>query len=139
MPYASEQDIVDRYGEDTLYTLADKDNDDILDHQAINRALDDASEHINAFIAARYTLPLASTPTLLRRLCVDIAVYWLGEDRGGAVEERRQRFEDAERLLGKIAKGDVSLGMETTLTTSSGSACIISGNRFFSRDSLKGW
>lgn len=111
--YATEQSILDRYGDDVLYTLADRDRDDQLDHKAIEHALTDATDQINGYLTGHYTLPLGQPSALLTRLCVDIALYWLGEDRGGASEERRKRYDDAQATLKKIALGELKLNLAT--------------------------
>ncbi|WP_163833284.1 gp436 family protein [Spartinivicinus ruber] len=138
MMYATEQAIIDRYGNDALYIVADRDKDDQLDHLAIEYALADASAHIDLYLTGRYTLPLKQTSALLTRLCVDIALYWLGEDRGGASEERRKRFEDAEKTLAKIGSGEVKLTVDSPSSNSTGIAFTAS-QRQFSRQSLKGF
>ncbi|NYZ68994.1 DUF1320 domain-containing protein [Endozoicomonas sp. SM1973] len=138
MVYAIEQAIIDRYGNDALYIVADRDKDDQLDHLAIEHALADASAHIDLYLTGRYTLPLSTPSALLTRLCVDIAIYWLGEDRGGASEERRKRFEDAEKTLAKIASGEVKLMIDAPTSNSTGISFSAS-KRQFSRQSLKGF
>ncbi len=110
MPYASQADIIDRYGEDALYALADRDRDGTLDEEAIGRALDDATAEIDGYLAARYPLPLTVAPKIIVILCVDIALYRLSPDHG--TEERRKRYEDAVRMLKLISEGKVSLGIK---------------------------
>ena len=109
--YAQRDDITKRYGDECLDLVADRDSDQVLDEAAIKQTLEDATDHINASLAARYPLPLTSVPPLLTRLCIDIALYWLGDDRGGASEERRTRFEDAEKILEQLASGERQLAL----------------------------
>ncbi|WP_434361054.1 DUF1320 family protein [Parasalinivibrio latis] len=110
--YATLDDMLARYGEDVVYTLADTDGNGALDESGAERSLRDATGLINSYLGSRYPLPLPNTPALLTRLCVDIALYWLADDAGGATEERRQRFEDAIKWLESSAKGQVALGVE---------------------------
>lgn len=137
MGYATQQDIIDRYGADTLYTVFDRDNDGILDTDAVTRALDDASNEIDAYLVGRYPLPLATVPPVLKLLCADIAVY-KGSTGAVQTEEKRQRYEDAVRLLGKIAEGKVSLGLEKPEAGGQGGAWFSSDERRFTRDKLRG-
>ncbi len=145
MSYATVDDMLARYGEDVVYPLVDKDHDDTLDDAAASRSLRDASGLINSYIGTRYPLPLNEIPDLLTRLCVDIALYWLSEDAGGATEEKRQRFEDAIQWLENIAKGRVALGMEdTTDPDSAEEECgdgmaFSSSPRLFSRNGLRAY
>ena len=144
MVYAQASDITDRYGEDFLFTIADRDHDDILDTTAIDSALADASGLMDSYLSTRYPLPRESIPDLLKRHCIDIAVYWLSEDGGGATEEKRQRYEDAIAWLDRIAKGKTDLpGYESTDGSSEGvtgsGAFFQSQERQFSREKLGGF
>ncbi len=111
MPYATVQHITDRYGEDALLMLADRDGDDSVDVNVVDQVLTDASAEIDVWLASRYSLPLTSTPSVLIRICVDIAVYRLSSDADVATEEKRQRFEDAISMLKNIANGKAKLSL----------------------------
>ena len=142
MPYATLKDITDRYGETDLLVAADRDGDDRVDTPAVNRAVRDASAEIDTYLAARYTLPLATPPSVLKRLCVDISLYRLAFNALGNTEERRQRYQDAVALLLRISKGDVSLGVgkdKDAKAASKGKGAVIKGPvRRFSRTAMKG-
>lgn len=109
MAYATQTDIQARYGEDALYAVADRDGDGGLDTEAIGRALDDATAEIDSYLAARYPLPLPVVPKIATILCVDIALYRLAPDN--RTDERRQRYEDAVKLLRAISEGKANLGI----------------------------
>jgi phage gp36-like protein len=111
MPYATQADILERYGEDVLYALADRNRDGTLDEEAISRALVDATAEIDSYLASRYPLPLSATPKIVVILCADIALYRLSPDH--VTEERRKRYEDAVKMLRLISDGKMSLGIET--------------------------
>lgn len=147
MTYASANDIITRYGEDFLYTIADRDNDDTLDTSAVESALSDASGMMDSHLSIRYTLPLTEYPDLLKRLCTDIAVYWLSEDGGGATDEKRKRYEDAIKWLERIASGKAELDIvdsgvpdESVPGTVSGADVLVKSNpRLFTRNTLTGF
>lgn len=111
MPYATQADIIERYGEEELAIAADRDGDGEIDTEAVSRAVNDASDEIDVYLAARYELPLQSVPGVLKRLCVDISLYRLSADRGTGTEEKRLRYEDAIKLLKLMAEGTVTLGL----------------------------
>lgn len=111
MPYATEQNIIDRYDMSVLLIVADVDNDGAVDSAKVDAALQDATDEIDAYIGAKYTLPLTSTPSSLVRVCIDIALYRLSPD-GAYTEEKRIRYEDAIRFLKSVARGDASLGID---------------------------
>lgn len=108
MPYASQSDIVDIYGEQSL-VVAERNGDGTPDVAAIARALTSASDEIDSHVAVRYPLPLAAVPGILRQLAVDIAVYRLAQTADVLTEEIRQRYEDAIAHLRRIAEGKAAL------------------------------
>ncbi|MEW6648154.1 MAG: DUF1320 domain-containing protein [Pseudomonadota bacterium] len=113
MPYATLQDLIDRdpEGQNGLLVLADRDGDGVVDQVVVDRALADASAEIDGYLAAGgYSLPLSPVPSVLRSLCCDIAIWRLAKGPMLATEERRQRYQDAVRLLDRISAGAVSLG-----------------------------
>ena len=77
MAYATQQNMIDRYGDDQLLIVADRDNDSVVDAAVIEQALLDATAEIDTYVAAKYALPLSTVPTVLTRLCVDISMYRL--------------------------------------------------------------
>ncbi len=113
--YASQQDMIDRYGPDAL--LAATDLDGVVAADRVANAIADASDEIDSYVGKRYSLPLVSVPRVLSRLTVDIAVYRMA-DEASQTEEKRKRYEDAVKLLDSIAKGKVSLGLEADTDTS---------------------
>lgn len=111
--YATQQDIEDRYGKDALLIVADADMDDEVDTEKVNKALDDATDEINLYIGKRESLPLTQVPSVLKRLAVEIAFYFLSAE-DGYTEEKRKRYEDAKKTLADIASGKVSLGLPSS-------------------------
>lgn len=133
MPYATQVDIIERYGEDVLYALADRNRDGTLDEEAISRALVDATAEIDSYLASRYPLPLSATPKIVVILCVDIALYRLSPDH--VTEERRKRYEDAVKMLRLISDGKVSLGIETQdLPVQHSEISVQASSRIFTSD-----
>lgn len=137
MPYATLQNIVDRYGDDALSIVADRDNDGVVDAPVVSQALDDASEEIDTWIGKKYSLPLAVVPGVLIRLCVDIALYRLSPDNS-YTEEKRNRYTDALKHLKAIANGEASLGLDAIdePESSAGDVELISPERQFSRSTM---
>lgn len=135
--YATQQDIVDRYGQDALTLAADRDGDGQVEQAAIDQGLADADAEIDAYLAAKYDLPLPSVPDVLVRLAVDIALYRMEATADVGSEERRQRYEDAVALLKRISKGEVSLGLSDPPASSNGKVHFTSGERRFTRGSMR--
>jgi phage gp36-like protein len=138
MAYATEQDILDRYGENVLLTAFDRDGDGAADFGAVVKALADASAEIDGYLVGRHDLPLATVPETLTFMAVDIALYkGSGIDGAGQTEEKRQRYEDAIKFLTQVAKGGISLGLERTSQGGSGGASFTASPRRFTRDSMR--
>lgn len=144
MSYAVQSDIVDRFGEELLYQIADRDRDQQLETAAIELALADASAEVDTYLSQRYTVPLDPTPRVVVRLAVDIAVYRLAQKAQAYTEEIRQRYEDAIELLVRMAKGTAGLGEAAEETGAGGEIkggqILPTDNpeRVFSRKTMKG-
>jgi phage gp36-like protein len=111
MGYASKQDIIDTYSEDLLIRVADLDRDGTPDEEVVSKGLSGADEICNAYLSARYTVPVSPTPGVVKTCAIDIAVYKMAMLRGGRTDEMRLRYEDALKLLEKISTGKVGLGL----------------------------
>lgn len=136
MTYATQQDLEDRFGADELIQLTDRTNVGAIDSTVVSRALGDADAEINGYLAAQYTLPLATVPAVLVRLACDIARYQLGADR--VTEAMRERYKDAVSFLKSLSKGDAQLGVATgqaAQPTESGIA-FTAPDRVFSKATL---
>ena len=136
MTYASQQDMVDRFGNDELIQLTDRANIGVIDATVVARALGDADAEINGYLAAQYALPLASVPAVLVRLACDIARYQISADR--VTESVRDRYKDAVAFLKSLSKGEAQLGVATgqpVQPTISGVA-FTGPDRVFSRNKL---
>ena len=136
--YATEQDCIDRYSEDLLLVVADRDGDGMIETAVLDRALADATSEIDAYLGARYELPLASHPEVLKRLAVDMAIYRLCSEADHLTDERRTRYEDALRLLRGIAKGELTLGLPDPEPTTVHAVRTRGPERRFTRDSMRG-
>lgn len=122
MTYAIQADLETRFGAAEILQLADRDGDGLADSGVVAGALAEAAAEIDAYLAGRYALPLASVPPVLVRLACDIARYRLMADN--PLEEARTRYEDARRLLENLAAGRVSLGMPASSAPPTGGIAV---------------
>jgi len=138
MTYATQQDLVDRFGTTELVQLTDPAGL-AINTTTVARALADADAEIDTRISARYALPLASVPTVLVRVAADLARYFLWDAR--ATEQVRNRYKDATALLDKIGRGDVSVPGAALLTPAAGSVAVLASapSRQFSSSLLDGF
>ncbi len=139
MPYATLQDLVDRFGYEQLAQLSDRDAGITVDEVVVGRALADADAEIDGYLVALYALPLASVPALLVRMACDIARYRLFGDR--VTEQVRQLYTDAVRDLKAIASGAIKIDGVAPLAPSAASTAIkVSAPApMFGRDTLGGY
>lgn len=141
MPYATLQDMVDRFGEAELAELTNREpgatsvNEDVL-----GKALADADAEIDSYIAGRYgPLPLAVIPTVLIQRACDLARWFLYGDR--PTDTVTARYNAAIAWLKGVARGEVSLNLSATNQDTRGSdlPVVSSPERAFTGDSLKGF
>jgi phage gp36-like protein len=109
--YCTQQDLIDRFSEAELIQLTDRAGAaDAIDTAVLGRAITDADDEINGWLAGRYDLPLSSTPDTLVRVACDIARYRLHTD--SMPEIVAQRYKDAIKWLEKVGTGQVNLGLD---------------------------
>lgn len=139
MTYASQQDLIDRFGEEQLIELTDRAGDDAIDATVVTRALTDADSVINSYLAQRYSVPLTEVPQVLTIRACDIARYFLHEEH--APEAVQRRYEAAIRWLRDAAVGKASIGDDDTApaepSTDSGPQVDAPG-RLFTKTTMQG-
>lgn len=141
MSYAAQQDMVDRFGSREVIALTDRSNTGAIDATVLARGLSAADDEINAYLAARYTLPLASTPLIVRDFACDIARYRLCGGEVTETQEVRDRYKDAIRFFEKVSKGEISLGLDglQKATPKIGGVKVSAADRVFNAKGLAGY
>ncbi|WP_016949768.1 gp436 family protein [Anabaena sp. PCC 7108] len=134
MNYATQEDMINLFGEPEVIELTNLDNPnlDAIDATRLDQALDYASREVDSYLqVAQYQLPLTSVPLVLRNKVADIARYHL--DSYQVREDVRQRYEDAVKWLQMLASGKVGLGIDkiTQEQISTGGAQWFSQERIF--------
>jgi len=117
MTYCTLDDLVLTFGADELIELTDKADPPTgeIDAARVAGAISEAAAEINTYLVARYSLPLASTPSVLRRVALDLARYHLYMD----IQEKHAaaiRYASQVKLLRGIADGKLSLGLDDSGT-----------------------
>ncbi|MDF1592593.1 MAG: DUF1320 domain-containing protein [Desulfobacterales bacterium] len=131
MSYCTQSDIEKQIPEEILIELTDDDGAGVVDTDAVDRAIADADEEIDAFVSMQYGLPFESTPGLIRRMSVNLAICNLYARRPhlDIPESRKDRCSADRKLLEQVAKGTLKLdepdptkdadgGVETTRSKS---------------------
>ena len=138
MTYATQQDLENRFGEDDIRQLADRDGDGVADAAIVTDALTDADETINTYLALQYDLPLSPVPAALVRIASAIAYCYLF--KSDPPEGVRKDHDAAIGTLRDIAAGRARLDVAGDEPEPAGQVVMTDGpGRVFDRDTLKGF
>lgn len=113
MAYSQLSDIKLQLEDAALLELTDDANAGEIDPDVVARAIADADADIDTYLAVRYALPLSSTPAMVRKASVELAICNLYARRPGLLpEERKGRCERMREFLEQVAAGKRSLGAD---------------------------
>lgn len=108
MSYITLQGLIDRYGEAELIQLTDVLDAGVVDTDKIDRAIADADAEIDAYLAGRMTLPMATVPTVLERVAGAMVRYYLYKD--AVTDLIKDQYTAAIKFLANVANGTAQLG-----------------------------
>lgn len=113
MPYCTLEDIKKLLPEDTLVQLTDDEGHGLVNQERVDEAIAQADAEIDSYCAVKYSTPFASTPDLVRKCSVDIAVYNIYSRRLEEIPQTRtDRYRNAIRQLEGISRGTITLGVD---------------------------
>ena len=104
--YATLADIETSIGPERLSRIADRENTGVIDAAVVDDAILRASAEIDAAVGQRYRLPFSTTPTVLRDICVELAIYIMARDPD---EDQRLRVKAARDRLADLRDGRTAL------------------------------
>lgn len=138
MSYATQQDMINRYGEREVRLLTDRDNLGAINAAVLAYALTQADAELDGYLQGRFSLPLASVPVLLVGIACDIARYRLAGTDIRETDPIRTRYKDAIKLLTSISKGELQLGLSAGGQTApeTGAVRVVEGDRVFTPGTL---
>jgi phage gp36-like protein len=129
--YITDQEL--RIPEDVLTRLTDDEGAGGPDYTRISDAIESAQGVVDAALAVRYAVPLASPPELIRKLTRDIAIRELYMRIGHVPDAVRTAHESAGIML-----ADISTGTLVPPGLSTGGKPKISGpDREFTREYME--
>lgn len=110
--YVTPQALVDEFGESELIELTDLATPRAgeVDYVVAQRVCDRTNVEIGSAVAARYALPLATVPELLKYVGLDLAHYYLYQTEPPSWVQAR--FDAARKTLRDIQTGALPLGID---------------------------
>jgi phage gp36-like protein len=138
MTYASQSDMIARFGEDEVIQLTDRAALGVVDAAVLLAALEEADAEINPYLQSRYAVPMVDVPRIIVGYACDIARYRLCGATAMVTEDTRSRYKDAVRFLENAASGKVLLGVSliNTPAVSINPVAVSGSGRTFNRTSL---
>lgn len=112
MAYCTINDIKDQIDEEILIQLTDDENAGSVNETRVTAAITAADGEIDSYLSRRYTVPLASTPEVIKKVSVDIAIWNLYSRREKMEEVRKSRYDSAVKLLMAMSEGKATLGVD---------------------------
>ncbi|HNH50746.1 MAG TPA: DUF1320 domain-containing protein, partial [Myxococcota bacterium] len=85
---------------------------DTVDTDVLNEVILEAEAEVDGYLGARYSLPLATVPSLVKSLAGRICRFKLYDRRGRAGEEQQKDYDRALKLLKDLSSGTVTLGKQ---------------------------
>ncbi len=135
MAYCTEQNLIDRYSEEELIQLTDREGTGAINSQRLDDAIADASATIDSRLGGRYSLPISPVPLVLEKLACRLTMLNLYENNGLMNDDRRKDREALVRELDGIGAGRISIGIDASggKPASNNTAQISSGGNVFNR------
>lgn len=140
MPYVTQAEYEEAYTADELAQLADRDGLGVPDPGVVAAAIERAAGIIDSYLRARFTLPLAETPDLVRECALRIMRYVLAGDH--ASDRMKDDYDQALKWLSEIRDGKMDVGLtpsDTSPEATGGGPRIAQGPAVFDRDALDAW
>ncbi|MCG9624638.1 DUF1320 domain-containing protein [Vibrio mediterranei] len=140
--YCTVTQLQERFSKQELIALTDKDGSTgAMVVVVAEQAITDASATIDGYLGGRYALPLSAVPTILERICCDLARYYLYDDALGEEHQATKRYKDGIDYLKQVALGKVQLSLSSTQTkpAETNTAEMMSGGSVFGRENSKGF
>lgn len=144
--YCTIDDLLKQSSAEVLIRCTDDEGNEEINQDIVTEKIIDAQTEIDSYCRSQYNVPFAPVPGLIKKLAVDIALYNLISRRGLHEDSPDiilvKRYKDAVRLLENLAKGIVTIGTGTDMSTAALAAQqvnIQSAKRHFTRDKMRGF
>jgi phage gp36-like protein len=141
LAYCTQTDIAPKNLTETqLIQLTDDDNTGSVDSTKVTEAIEKADAVIDGYCAQRYTVPFTDVPPIIEAISVDIAIYNLYSRRVGTMPDiRKNKYENAIKMLKDIEAGRISLGVPAPSENPSRKGSFQKNDRIFMREDMEGF
>lgn len=135
--YASQQDYIDRYGEEELIVLTDRSGTlGAVNPDVFATAQADGDAEIDSYLRGRYSLPLTTPPAELIRIACDLYRYYLHTPQ--IPDPVLARYKAAIEFLKRVALGQAQLDITGTGEAPPATTILSSSqDRLFNRQLLR--
>ena len=107
MAYIEQADLLTRMTETELVQTTNDAGGDTVDTDVLDGILSEVDAIVDAHVGVRYSAPVESPSQFLKNQCLSIVVFKLMNRRGMAPEHVERNYDDAMKILDKIAKGQI--------------------------------
>jgi len=114
MAYITQAELEAAYGANKIADAADRDADGAADAAIVAAAISRATGVIDSYLRSRFTLPLVSTPDLVREIALALARYFLST--GESSDRVETDYKQAISWLKDVRDGKMDIGLDNTDT-----------------------
>lgn len=144
MSYCTVDDIKKLLPEENMIHLTDDLGEGAIDTAVVTDAIAYADQLIDGYLRGRYTLPLSTVPTFLKKLSIDLVIFFLYSRRPEIQNENvEKKYTNTLKILEQIQAGKITLGDDTSGEDLPGKGEYKTNktedDRIFSKDVLDGY
>lgn len=141
MSYATQQNMIDRFGSTELIELSDRADPPtgVIDATVVGQALSDADAEIDGYVSVRYKLPLVAIPARLIKVACDIARKNLFKDQ--PIDEVTETYKGAMAFLRDVSRGiaELDVGGQEPVGDTTGAPELNSPAQTFNKSTMQGF
>lgn len=140
--YTSTETVEARFGTRFLVQMTREGAETTVDTDLLASVIAEVEAEIDGYVGRAYALPLAIVPAMLSRLAADLVRFRLYARKPNLriPEDVTKRFDADVKVLERIAKRDISLGLPLEPAQEGGQGAVLSsGERTFTRRSMRGF
>lgn len=115
MSYCTIDDIKRMLPEQDIIMLTNDASTGTVDMDVVTDAITYADQLIDGYLRGRYTLPLSTVPTFLRKLSIDLVIFYLYGRRPEIQNDNvEKKYTNTLKILEQIQAGKIALGDDTS-------------------------